>query len=207
MYYSKLKDENKSLKAKWEIILHTESDESKSIRRKQIIENTLILNEHKLHLRMWQKRLRSMQQFREDIQLSLNKSLSTNHYTTLHNVVHHVQMIHPQYTSGNSNNDPLPPLNECDDNTEVTFSDVQSRLSKITSCPEESTGESIPEDAVMSIDKIEYLAKSFKDNRILEMLQVLKGHKSQVLANGGVAKLNKNAVAWLLHEVFTTGLQ
>ena len=76
MYFSKLKDENKSLKAKWEIILHTESDESKSIRRKQIIENTLILNEHKLHLRMWQKRLRSMQQFREDIQLSLNKSLN-----------------------------------------------------------------------------------------------------------------------------------
>ena len=196
------------MKAKWEVILHTESDESKAVRRKQIIENTLILNEHKLNLKMWQKRLRSMKQFREDIQLSLNKSFSSHHYETLNHAVHHVQMGQRRNANDGSTNEARLPVKEaCDDDTEVTLSDMQSSQSKITSCPDESTAESVPEEAVMSIAKVEYLARSFKDTRILDMLHVLKGHKANVLANGGVAKLNKNAVAWVLHEVCEQFLQ
>jgi len=191
-----LKVEEKALKESIGLLLKENSEAEGGTKKHDLYQTFLKLQEKKLDVQKWENRLACLKRLNGDLLLPIPVNLVDRRTLSMPPGVDGGQS-----TNSNTLGKKTPGKGSAVIETSNSDFGISATAATSPSASPATSPPKLPEHAIMTLPKLREFKKQMVDEGFVELLEPLRGRESSILLNNGVAVMDNNAIAWVVHEV------
>lgn len=217
-----LQEEEKKLKEVISKLLRDNEEAEAGTNKTDLYQTFMKLQEKKLNVQKWENRLAALKRLHTDLMLPLPVNIVDGRHFSSSIHVKDISMVKGNAISTVSVNDGPSTVSESGTAAStVTMSVAIPRSSASSSAASSAqvsaraplcdaivntqslVGEinTIPDRMIMTLQKLRDAKQDLESEGFTEMVAPLRGREASILLNNGVATMDNNAIAWVVHEL------